>query len=150
MLLTYCLMPNHYHFLIKQIADNGITEFMQKLDTSYTKYINLNVHRTGHLFEYAFKAKMITDEPSFLHVNRYIHMNPVMAHLVEYPSEWRWSSYQEFVNPNVQPLCDHQEILGLFPTIEKYRAFVESVDALRQLSHQTTLQKDQDEDNLYL
>lgn len=123
---------------------------MQKLNTSYTMYFNLNNHRSGHLFEYAFKAKPINDEPTFVHVNRYIHMNPVMAHLVERPGEWRWSSYQEFCNPEIQPLCEPKEILDLFPSLEKYQAFTESVDALKQLTFQTTLQKDQDEDMLFL
>lgn len=115
-----------------------------------TKYINLNLKRTGHLFEYAFKAKMITDESTFLHVHRYIHMNPVMAHLVEYPSQWRWSSYQEFCNSEIHPLCDHKEILDLFPSLEKYQAFIESVDDLKQLAYRATLQKDQDEDSIFL
>ena len=149
--LAYCLMPNHYHFLIKQTAQGGISEFMQKLDTSYTKYINLNLHRTGHLFEYAFRAKMIETDPVFLHINRYIHMNPVLAKLVDHPEEWRWSSYQEYINPdNTKPICNSEEILGRFPSLIKYREFVESTDALQTLRYQTTLDKNQDEDAIYL
>lgn len=93
---------------------------------------------------------MITDEPSFLHVHRYIHMNPVIAHLVERPKEWRWSSCQEFCNTNIQPLCEHEEILGLFPSVEKYQAFIESIEAFTQLTNQIASQPEQDEDALYL
>jgi putative transposase len=147
-LLAYCLMPNHYHLLIYQKADGGITEFMQKLDTSYTKYFNLNNNRIGHLFEHAFRAKIIEADEVLLHVSRYIHLNPVIKHLVDVPQEWRWSSYQEYITPTPNPLCETGTILNYFTSPAKYREFVESTIARNVLIHDAALEKD--EDTLFL
>lgn len=143
-------MPNHYHFLIKQIQDYGITEFMHKLDTSYTKYFNMNHKRSGRLFENTFKAKMIESDEVLIHISRYIHLNAPVKHLVEHPIEWRWSSYQEYFNPEIKSICDHQEILGRFRSPDRYRAFVEDPSAFSGLMNEIELEKDQDEDALFL
>jgi putative transposase len=123
-ILAYCLMPNHYHFLMKQVEDNGISTFMHKLDTSYSKYFNMNSNRTGHLFEYAFKAKSIDSDEELLHVSRYIHLNPVVAHLVDEPEQWKWSSCREYVDIETKGFCQTEEILASFSTIESYKAFI--------------------------
>jgi len=147
-LLSYCLMPNHYHLLIQQIEDNGITEFMHKLDTSYTKYFNLNNHRTGRLFESTFKAKLIESDEVLLHISRYILINPVIAKLVEHPQEWRWSAYRDYFDIEVSKLAQTEIIHGLFPHPEAYRNFL-----LDQIAYGKLLkdaQEVQDEDTLFL
>lgn len=147
-ILAYCLMPNHYHFLIKETQDGGISEFMQKLNTSYTMYFNLNNHRSGHLFEYAFKAKMIESDEVLLHVSRYIHLNPVVKHLVEKPHDWRWSSYKEYFDIEAKHICDTEQILRYFSTTNTYTAFVEDAIAYKTLIQDIELEKD--EDSLFL
>lgn len=141
-------MPNHYHFLIKQIQENGITEFMHKLDTSYTMYFNLNNKRSGRLFENTFKAKMIDTDEVLLHVSRYIHLNPVIKGLIERPIEWRWSSYPEYFDSEVKPICNHQEILERFKSPDRYRAFVENMNAYATMVNDAAMEKD--EDSLFL
>lgn len=149
-ILAYCLMPNHYHFLFKQTGDFGISEFMHKLDTSYTMYFNRNNNRTGRLFEQTFKAKIIDTDEALLHVSRYIHLNPVLAHLIDHPIEWRWSSYQEYFKPDISPICNHTHILDHFQSSDRYRAFVEDTDARTLLLRETLFEKNQDEDSLFL
>ncbi len=117
-------MPNHYHFLLQEIESGGITEFMHKLDTSYTKYFNMNSHRSGRLFEYTFKAKVIESDDLFLHISRYIHLNPVIATLVEKPEEWKWSSYREYVDIESTKLCDCSTIQYFFKDTSSYKEFV--------------------------
>ncbi len=146
--LCYCLMPNHYHFLIKQKADNGITEFMHKLNTSYTKFFNLNLHRSGRLFEYTFKAKLIESDELLLHVSRYIHLNPVIAHITQSPEEWKWSSYRDYVDIEVRPLCNTKAILSSFATAWDYKQFTIDQIAYAQILKQTDNGKI--EDTLFL
>jgi putative transposase len=122
---AYCLMPNHYHFLIQQTADNGITDFMHNLDTSYTKFINLNTHRSGRMFEYTFKAKAIASNELLLHVSRYIHLNPLINHITETLDFYPWSSYFDYTGLRKDSLCEISTILSFFQNdTNKYRAFV--------------------------
>lgn len=150
-IVAYCLMPNHYHFLMKQLEDDGITQFMHKLDTSYTKYINLNLHRTGRLFENTFKAKRMETDEMFLHVARYIHLNPVIAQLVPSLELWPWSSYLETIGKREPTFCDVRDILRYFPdaTPQKtYEQFVINQRTYAQLLHDA--EKIKDEDKLFL
>lgn len=146
-ILSYCLMPNHYHFLIKQTDDNGISEFMQKLNTSYTMYFNLNLKRTGRLFEYTFKAKPVESDELLLHISRYMHINPVIAHLVEKPEHWRWSSYKDFLIPVAnQPIVETQYILNQFNSSESFEKFTNDQIAYAHLLKRC---EKQDEDKLF-
>lgn len=150
-IVAYCLMPNHYHFLLKELTGGGITEFMHKLDTSYTKYINLNLHRTGRLFENTFKAKHIDNDSAFLHIARYIHLNPVIAHLVPDLELWPWSSYLETIGSRDLGFCMINEILQYFPKAsaqQSYKTFVADQRAYAQLLHDA--EKIKDEDTLFL
>lgn len=83
---AFCLMPNHYHLLLKEIRDGGISLFMQKLATAYTMYFNIKSKRTGGLFAGTFKSKHTKDDPYFQRVIRYIHCNPAEL----YESGWKY------------------------------------------------------------
>lgn len=122
---SYCLMPNHYHFLIQQLEENAISEFMHRLNTSYTKYFNINHKRTGRLFEYTFKAVQIDTDEQLIHVSRYIHLNPLLGKLVKNLSSYRWSSYPDFIGQRNGKICRKEEILQFFEKdFEKYKKFV--------------------------
>ena len=73
---AYCLMPNHFHLLLKEIKAGGITTFMQKLGTAYTMYFNAKYERVGNLFMRPFRARHVGDDRYFQHVLEYIHCNP--------------------------------------------------------------------------
>ncbi len=73
---SYCLMPNHFHLLIKQITDNGISIFMRKLGIAYTMYFNAKNARTGNLFLRPFRSRHVGTDRYFQRVLRYIHCNP--------------------------------------------------------------------------
>ena len=97
-ILCFCLMNNHFHFLLKQKTENGISKFISNLQNGYAKYFNIKTDRTGPLFQPMFKSvRVITDE-QLLHVSRYIHLNPSTDFLVEindleiYP----WSSLSSY------------------------------------------------------
>ncbi len=73
---AYCLMPTHYHILLQEIADDGVTRFMQKLGTSYTMYFNVKYKRIGGLFTKPFRSKHVDSDRYLKRVAQYIHLNP--------------------------------------------------------------------------
>lgn len=95
--ICYCLMPNHFHFALKQISDNGISKFLARLAQSYTQAINRKYNRTGVLFEGPFRAQQIYDEGHLLRLCRYIHSNPLAAGLVGDINQWPYSNWFEFI-----------------------------------------------------
>lgn len=74
---AYCLMPNHFHILIKETTQNGISMFMQKLSTAYTMYFNVKNERTGALFAGRFKARHTKSDIHLKYLLAYIHLNPL-------------------------------------------------------------------------
>lgn len=76
-IVAYCLMPNHFHLLIREKTEGGISLFMQKLLTAYTKYFNSKNERTGPLFEGRFKAQHVDSDEYLEYLLAYIHLNPV-------------------------------------------------------------------------
>ncbi|MEK7586584.1 MAG: transposase [Patescibacteria group bacterium] len=81
----YCLMPNHFHLLIREKEENGISLFMKKLLTGYSMYFNIKYQRTGKLFEGPFKAKHVADDDYLRYLFAYIHLNPVK---ITDPKNW--------------------------------------------------------------
>lgn len=120
----YCIMPNHFHLLLTQATEQGITKFLLRLTDSYSHYFNLLHDRVGPLFQGNFKAVRIEDNAQLLQVSRYIHLNPVTGFLVKQAEEYPWSSYREFIDPSLQKICSKEIILGQFKTRDKYKSFV--------------------------
>lgn len=98
-IIGYCLMPNHYHLLLKQTATNGISNLLRKGSNSYTKYFNTKYDRVGPLFQGAFKARLINSNEDLLHVLRYIHLNPfIEKNDMGTNLSYTYSSFDEYVN----------------------------------------------------
>lgn len=74
---AYCLMPNHFHLIVKEVDDNGISRFMQKLTTAYTMYFNKANNRSGSLFQGRFKAQHANEDNYLSYLISYIHLNPI-------------------------------------------------------------------------
>jgi REP element-mobilizing transposase RayT len=94
---AFCLMPNHYH-LECETPDANLSDAMQWLNTSYSVYFNRIHSRSGHLFQGRFKALLVEKGNHLLELTRYIHLNPVRAHLVDTPEEFEWSSYRDYLS----------------------------------------------------
>lgn len=122
--ICYCLMPNHFHFLLRQTRKGGITEFVSKLSNSYTKYINVKNKRVGHLLQGNFKAVHVGTNEQLIHLSRYIHLNPVVGYVVKDLNTYRWSSYLEYVNSSGNEICDKTIILDQFKSADGYKQFV--------------------------
>lgn len=74
---AWCLMPNHFHLLIKEITPDGISTFLQKLLTGYSMYFNKKYSRTGSLFERKFNARHLDTDQYLSYQYAYIHLNPI-------------------------------------------------------------------------
>lgn len=129
-LLAYCLMPNHFHLLIKQQNNRVIDSFMRSIATRYSIYFNKRYKRVGPLFQGAYKAALIVSDVYLLHLSRYIHRNPlkIMTDLVNC-----YSSYAEYLGKRKIEWVKPEIILASFqPTqlpflrhINSYKKFVE-------------------------
>ncbi len=75
-LLAFCLMPNHFHLLVKQKTQSGLTDFMRRIMTGYAMYFNLKYRRVGPLFQGIYKGSLIENQPYLLDISSYIHLNP--------------------------------------------------------------------------
>lgn len=139
-IICYCLMPNHFHFLIRQLKDNGISIFMSQLANSYTKYFNTKYKRIGALLQGSFKAVHIESEEQLIHLSRYIHLNPVVSGISKNLLGYPWSSYMDYLN-HQSIFCHPAPVLNLFPSTQKYKEFVtDQIDygiTLEVLKHQT-------------
>jgi len=125
-IIAYCFMPNHYHFQLRQLVKNGISIFISKFQNSFTKYFNTLTNRTGYLFESQFKAKIILNEEEFIHINRYIHLNPYTSFLVkdiEDLKKYYASSLPEYLKEKYG-FCNKSLILSRFKTIKNYWRFI--------------------------
>ena len=100
-IIAYCLMPNHYHFLIKQLSDRPIYLWIKTLFNSYVQALNKQRKRSGTLFEGRAKSKEIEKKEHLFHIMRYIHFNPVKANIVKNPENWEFSDYNKSMENNI-------------------------------------------------
>lgn len=123
-------MPNHFHLLIQELVDGGISEFLRKVSDSYTRYFNTKHERIGSLFQGKFKAKLIETDEYLLQVSKYIHRNsfplPMWEHRL-YP----YSSYPYYLSGEHHPFCNTSFISSYFsksnPNLS-YQSFVEETE----------------------
>lgn len=123
-IVCYCLMPNHFHFLLKQVRDGSITEFVSKLSNSYTKYFNTKNERVGPLLQGEFKVVHIKRDEQLIHLSRYIHLNPLIDYFIKDLKTYPWSSYLEYTNSSSNSVLDKEPILSQFSSPENYQQFI--------------------------
>lgn len=123
-ILAYCLMPTHYHFVLRQDGDIPISTFIQRLFQTYTQAFNKQQKRKGPLFEGRFRHVHVDRDEYVMHLCRYVHLNPVTAGLVSSPEEWLYSNYLEWIDARSGTLVDREFIRQFFSTPDTYAAFV--------------------------
>jgi REP element-mobilizing transposase RayT len=123
--LAYCLMPNHYHFVLRQDGEISISTLIQRLFQTYTQAFNKQQERKGPLFEGRFRHVHVDRNEYVLHLCRYVHLNPVAAGLVLDPAEWPCSNYLEWIDARPGTLVDRTFVRHFFSTPKAYIAFVQ-------------------------
>jgi putative transposase len=131
---AFCLMPNHYHLLVSQNMEGGISRFMHKLGTGYSMFFNAKYEHSGGLFQGTFKAVHIKEDSHMLFIPHYIHLNPLklmkeedkneggLASFIKFLESYKWSSYRDYVGiKNFPSVTDRKFILDLFRGTEGYK-----------------------------
>lgn len=136
-IVSYCLMPNHIHFLLKQTIDKGISLFMSHWQNSYARYFNTKYKRKGYLFEAAFVGKLIESDEILYHISRYIHLNPYTASLVDLEEliKYPWSSFPEYLDRKNLFIAKTNLILSHFKGRKAYKNFVFNQSAYQKKLH---------------
>jgi len=134
--IAYCLMPNHYHFLLRQETETPLSKFINVLFNAYVQAINRQQGRSGTLFQGRFRHVWVDRESYLVHLCRYIHLNPVKAGLVLRPEDWPYSNYLEWIGQRDGSLKDEAFIRERFPTPQSYQRFVADEQDERRVRRQ--------------
>ena len=140
-ILCYCLAPNHFHLLLKEIREGGISKFMQKLGVGYTNYFSLKYQEVGGLFQGSYKGRTIKEQLYLEYLSVYIQVINVLElfpgglkkalenidEALKFAENYPFSSYQDFVGLRKSLIID-KDILGeIFPTPEDYKKFTRDI-----------------------
>jgi len=152
-IIAFCLMPNHYHLLLRQSQEGGIVKFMQKFGTGYTMYFNERYERSGVLFQGKFKSILVDKEEYFLTLLNYIHLNPVelvehgwkengindLRKALKFLEGYRWSSYLDYIGiQNFPSLIYREPVINYFPDLHGHRDYTiqwlkQDLDSIKDL-----------------
>lgn len=97
-IISYCIMPDHYHLLLKVLVNKALSKYIGDVENSFTRFFNIKFRRKGPLWQSRFRRVEINTNEQLLHVSRYIHLNPTTAELVDKPEDWKYSSYNGYIN----------------------------------------------------
>lgn len=164
-IISFSLLPNHFHLLAKPGRDATLPNFMKNLLSSHSHYLSVKYSQPGQLFQSRFKAKLVSDEASFLQLFRYIALQPIKdiilrprfirkgkyrnlkwsRELIKKLRGFRWGGYREYLEPDEEDITVKEDVLNLLKTRPELVSFVESkvttddiigIDALESLSPQ--------------
>ena len=121
-IVCYCLNPNHFHFVLRQLVENGISEFMKRIG-GYTWYFNHKHKRNGTLFQGIFKSNHIDSDSYLRHVSAYVNLN---NRFHGEPYKLSKSSWEEYSGKESDCICNPEIVLGQFKNRQEYKKFAES------------------------
>jgi putative transposase len=124
-LAAFCLMPNHYHLLLRPLVEDGLSLFMRKLNGGYSRYFNQRHERTGTLFERRYKSVLVENQAHFIHLPYYIHLNPIdmvtpewrerkidnLNKSLEFLNKYKWSSHLDYLGKQNFPSVTQRDFL---------------------------------------
>jgi putative transposase len=122
--IAYCLLPNHYHWLIRQNGEFEAGKLVARVFGSYSQAFNKVYNRSGTLFEGKFQAILVESDEYLRHLCRYIHANPVRHGISLSPDLWPYSNYLEWIGKRTGTLVDQAFVTTHFPKPGQYEAYV--------------------------
>lgn len=120
--IAYCLNPNHYHFILEELAEKGVETFMHRLGTGYSMYFNKRYKRSGSLFQGPFKSVHIKSNNQLLYLSVYVNCNSEI-HKISSARTYQWCSYPDYLKLRNEKICEKKIISDQFKTIAGYRDF---------------------------
>ncbi len=131
-IVCFSLLPNHYHFILKQLAKNGIEKFMQRIGIGYTMYFNKKYNRSGVLFQGKCKSSHIKTTHHLLYLSVYVNCNSEV-HGISDAKKYPWSSFQNFLNKSKSDICDGKAVWSHFKNRKEYEDFAkENIEVAKQ------------------
>ncbi|MDD5489707.1 MAG: transposase [Candidatus Moranbacteria bacterium] len=119
--IAYCFNSNHYHLLLKQVRNDGVSDFMRKIGTGHTMYFNKKYDRSGVLFQGKFKSVHVKNNNHLLYLSAYVNCNSEI-HKIAKAEEYKWCSFGEYLSLD-KILCNKEIILSQFRDTEEYKNF---------------------------
>ena len=141
-ILAFCLMPNHYHLMLRPLCDDGVLKFMKRIGMGYAMYFNQKYERDGTLFQGRYKSVGVTNEAHFIHLPYYIHFNPLdlatpewrkrelnnYKNSIRFLETYRWSSHLDYLGTKNFPSVTSREfLLDFFGGTQEYKQKTESL-----------------------
>jgi len=130
---AYCLMPNHFHLLVKQISKYGMSRLVNVVSSQYSSYFNKKYRREGTIWQGTYKAVLVKSTEQYLHLSRYIHLNPIEIATKNHAlKDYQYSSYPVFIGTTDKPIwLKPDDIMYYFESDQNrseksYRLFVEN------------------------
>jgi putative transposase len=119
-IIAYCLNPNHYHFILKQNIDKGISSFMHRISSGYSTYFNEKYKRSGALFQGTFKAIHIDSNELLIYLSSYVNCNSEV-HGIAKAEDYKWCSFPDYIGKRNGTLCDKEIVLGQYKLGDEYK-----------------------------
>jgi putative transposase len=140
-LISFALMPNHFHLILHELEKDGISRFMQRILNAYAKYFNAKYDKVGHLFQGPYKAVHIENNEQLLYLSTYIHRNPrEIKDWRNREADYPWSSYQDYIIENRwDKLLMTDIITNQFSNKQEYRNFTKTSPAKDFLNKDLTI-----------
>lgn len=140
-LVSFALMPNHFHVILRELKAGGISKYMQRILNSYTKYFNTKYEKTGHLFQGPYKLVHVKDNNQLLYLSTYIHRNPrEIKEWVNKEDCFPWSSYQDYAENNRWGEILNIDIISTqFKNKKEYKNFIKTSSAKNFLDEELTI-----------
>jgi putative transposase len=126
-ILTYCLMPDHFHIIVKQTSLQGVQKLLKQVTNAYTEYFNKKYRLTGPVVKGRYKAIVIEKEKHLLELSRYIHLHPVISQISQRAQDYEWSSMKEFENTSSDAICNKRLILSYFSSNKDFVRFTNDI-----------------------
>jgi len=121
-IISYCLNPNHFHFILQQTSEKGIEKFMQRIGTGHTMYFNQKYNRSGSLFQGKFKSSHIGLTSQLLRLSVYVSCNSEI-HNLHSAENYRWCSFSEYIGKNKNGICRREIVANQFRSTEDYFSY---------------------------
>jgi len=138
--IAYCLMPNHFHLLLRQNESEAITALLEKIHKKYARYYNKKYDRKGRIFRSPLNHIETQTDTYLLNACAYIHGNPVQAGLVNFPEDWEYSNFREYLGMRKGTLYSEQFLMDYIVNPELYRLNV--IEIAKKKAMQKAFEKD--------
>ncbi len=129
--LSYVLLPDHFHLLLRQSQKDSIPRFMKQLNNAYTEYYNKKYNRVGRIMHGRYKAAFIEKDDQILELSRIFHLHPEITQNVPADS-YSWSSFREYLDSSLDSFCNKRLLLSYFSSPNRYHTFVGDIKAFHE------------------